>query len=153
MGPRPIKFIVTESGCHICVSHKNKVNGYPMITRDGRSPRTLVSYLWEQAFGSIPKGKEICHTCDNPACINLQHVWLGTHKENMMDMASKGRWNPRSTQIGEKNGSSKLTDDLVRYIRKTNFKWGEITRFCSKYGITTSLFHMAKKGKIWKHVS
>ena len=76
---RPITYTVDDNGCHICTSHKNQVRGYPMITRDGRNSRPMIRYLWEKKNGPIPKDKKysICHKCDKPACINVDHVWLG----------------------------------------------------------------------------
>ena len=46
---------------------------------------------WEKAHGPIPKGMYVLHRCDNPPCINVEHLFLGTQAENMRDMAAKGR--------------------------------------------------------------
>ena len=67
-------------------------------------------------------------------------------------MVDKGRWNPKSARVGEENGTSKLTDDLVRQIRKTNFAFGELSAFCREIGVTPTLVWMVKKNKIWRHV-
>lgn len=59
----------------------------------------------------IPKGTEVCHTCDNRPCVNPKHLFLGTRRDNVLDCLHKGR-----LSIGEKSGSAKLSDDDVDLI-------------------------------------
>ena len=67
--------------------------GYGQISYRGRlwQPTRL---LYTLLHGEIPNGLEVMHTCDNPECLNPDHLELGTHKENMSDMAKKGRAGP-----------------------------------------------------------
>lgn len=74
-------------------------NGYGTLKwrgKDGYAHRAA----YEDTFGAIPDGIEVCHECDNPKCCRPAHLFLGTHENNMRDMASKGRsksGTPRST--------------------------------------------------------
>lgn len=80
---------------------------------------------WIIKNGSIPGGLFVCHKCDNPACVNPDHLFLGTLQDNVQDMISKSR-KPK----GEDSTSSKITWDIVNQIRKMyqtgNFKQREL---------------------------
>lgn len=103
---KEIKSIPDENGCDICTSHC-KCRGYPYLTRDKKHWR-MSRWLYTQKHGEIPKGKIIRHKCDNPACINLNHLELGTHKDNVYDMIKRNR-----ALYGEKHPMTKLTEQQV----------------------------------------
>jgi len=98
-------------------------DGYGHIRRDGKT-RILTRVVWEDAYGPIPHGMCVCHTCDVPPCYKLSHLFLGTRSDNMRDMVAKGRNvpGPGAPNFGSKNGRAILTvaDILViRYMYAT----------------------------------
>ena len=91
--------------------------GYGVVTTviNGIRRRTQAHrYVYEQLVGSIPKGKLVMHTCDNPPCVNPKHLKLGTVADNQKDMQEKRR-SPR----GLEHWNGRLTDAQVRAIRKS----------------------------------
>jgi hypothetical protein len=94
---RPITYVLKESKlgthCWHCVSHYSdgKVD-YPKIARNGVRIR-LSRYMYEREVTRIPDGYYILHACDNPFCINPDHLYAGTAKDNTQDAILKGRFN------------------------------------------------------------
>lgn len=98
------QFVVTASGCHEWTASRVQW-GYGQIHRreNGRQRLLLAHRLqWEYLVGPIPAGLIVMHKCDNPPCINIDHLRLGTYQENMDDMWSKGRHPSRRRQSGGK---------------------------------------------------
>lgn len=104
---------------------------------------------WEIANGPIPAGLFVCHRCDNPACIKVEHLFLGDNAENMADMASKGRGKAPS---GERHGGAKLTAEAVREIRAAPIESGAGRRLAARFGVSPATVTNVRKGLVWGHV-
>lgn len=119
---------------------------YPIFGTN-RSPK--LAYLLTR--GTIPKGLQVLHSCDNRRCCNPLHLRLGTHQENMRDMVTRGRESHYGvSQPGEINGSSKLTKEQVKSILKDT----RTLKLISKdYGISKVRISQIKRKLAWKHVT
>lgn len=124
-------------------------DGYAHIYLDGKM--MLVHRLaWILTNGSIPDGLFVCHKCDNRACINPAHLFLGTHLDNMRDMAEKGRAVP-SYCNGERNGQSKLTIEQVVEIRRLRKETSLTLRsIAKKFGVGPMQIHRIANDQNWK---
>lgn len=105
---------------------------------------------WIINFGSIPKGMKVLHKCDNGLCVNPNHLFLGTQRENILDCIRKGRANrPR----GELQHLSKLTPVLVKRIRAIYSRGGVgYISLGRLFGINGASCRSVIKQKTWKHV-
>jgi hypothetical protein len=101
-----------------CIPYWGHINsdGYGIIKIGGRNGRyyRVHRLIYEAVIGSIPDRLYVCHTCDNPACYNPNHLFPGTQKDNMEDMKRKGR---QYITYGERNGNFKLSSGKIRQIR------------------------------------
>lgn len=101
---------------------------------------------WELAHGEIPAGMHICHTCDNPSCVNPGHLFLGTASDNAQDRDNKRRRDFRPGQI-----SKKLTDSQVREIRSlTHLTCRELAE---RYEVHPNSISAARRRVTFKHVA
>ena len=130
------------SGCWEWSKGKNGT-GYAQIRHDGKARLAhRVSYM--EAYGAIPDDLHLCHRCDNRACVNPEHLFVGDDKANSDDKLSKGR-----QARGESHGMRKLGIPeiyLIRAAHGTNEAIGLL------YGITAGAVSMIKHRKRWAHV-
>lgn len=126
---------------------KTSAAGYGRIYFSGRSHYAhRVSF--EVAFGSIGAGLVVCHTCDNPRCVNPAHLFVGTQRENIQDMARKGRCKP-SGVFGDGHGMAKLTDKQVAEIRSLSATHSN-PELATKFGVSRSLIWMIVTDRVRK---
>lgn len=104
---------------------------------------------WELVNGPVPEALEVCHTCDNPPCCNPAHLFVGTHADNLGDMATKGRAKPVPI-LGEQNGNSRLTSEEVEAIRRRYVRG--VTRqvdLAREYGISQPTISCVIRATTW----
>lgn len=105
---------------------------------------------WEFANGPIPAGMKICHTCDNPPCVNPAHLFVGTDADNMADMARKGRASKNLTKVytrGNEHHNAKLTDEQVGELRREYEAGGTSqSRLAVKFGVSQALVSKIVRG-------
>lgn len=129
------RVVETESGCHEWVGDRHELMGYGRLRRDGR--RLLAHrYAWELAHGPIPEGMCVLHSCDNPPCCYVPHLFLGTKADNNADKVAKGR---NVAPRGEANGHALLTSEQVAEIRRRYAAGGISQKALGlEYGVTQS---------------
>lgn len=107
-------------------------------------------FSYELHIGPIPAGLQVCHHCDNPPCVNPNHLFLGTGQDNTQDMMEKGRNRP---SIGEQHGGAVLTDEQVLEIRSL-WQTGQFTQrqLGERFGISRRQARAVIKGENWQHL-
>lgn len=95
----------------------------------------------------IPEGLLACHTCDNPPCVNPQHIFLGTTQHNTEDMMKKGR-----SMKGEKHPKAKLTKENVLDIRRLHKEGIKQTKIAEMFNVLASYINCIIKKRTWKHI-
>lgn len=168
---------VDRSGeCWLWIAGKMK-NGYGQFFAQSRRGLLAHRVSYELAYGPIPDGLFVCHTCDVRACVNPAHLFLGTAKDNLHDMAAKGRsasgdrhWthtDPDKRARGDRNGArvhperllrgeraqgAQLSADAVRDIR-ARYEAGELQReIAARYGVNRVTISYVVLRKTWQHI-
>ena len=109
-------------------------------------------YSWSIHFGPIPKRMQVCHACDNPACVRPDHLFIGTQADNVADAVNKRRWNgPARSQPGELNPHAKLTWEIIDHIRASEKGSVFLARELGVHYVTTCAIRSGKKWPLEKH--
>lgn len=141
---------VLVSGADECWNWTASVagRGYGQIKVPGARRQYYAHRLsYEMHHGEIGNGLLVCHTCDNPRCVNPKHLFLGSHADNLGDMASKGRH-----LYGEKNTKHVLSEmDVHRVFDLHEAYWSQ-GRIASKVGVSQPQIGRILRGERWKHV-
>jgi hypothetical protein len=148
--PRSIERItsnvdMTESGCWEWRGHRSP-DGYGRVCHNGRC-EPVHRYSFLAHGGEMLPGQSILHACDNPPCVNPDHLRAGTTADNMRDKVERGR-----QARGESSGRTTLTNAQVVEIRE-RFAAGEMQReLGAEFGVTQCVVSAIVRGKWWRHV-
>jgi hypothetical protein len=133
-----------ESGCWHFTGCRN-ADGYGVIgigeTRPNGSPITDKAHrvAWYLTHGEWPDG-HVLHSCDNPQCVNPDHLRLGTHAENMQEMWDKKR-----------HGGSKLTEEMAAEIRRRRAAGEPVREVAAAYGVHYTTVSNITNNRRWNH--
>lgn len=125
--------------------------GYGRVTI-ARLPARAHRAMWILMRGPIPPRVLVCHTCDNPPCVNPRHLFLGTHADNMADAKAKGR------QRGERNNRSRLTPEQVQAIRAAcaglpvQGRWEALGKVAKRFRVSVGHVNNIQRRRFWGHL-
>jgi hypothetical protein len=142
--------------CWLWTGAKDK-NGYGVIVtyKHSRPARYYKAHrlAWELANGPIPDGLWVLHHCDNPPCVRVEHLYLGTGMDNSRDTIQRGRFVLGQRHHGEAHYHAKLTESQVREIR-TLCANGEMTQaaVARRFGVNWRTVHLIHHRKAWRHL-
>ena len=131
-----------EEGCWEWQGAKHSF-GYGQIRVDSKLWLTH-RYAYETCIASIPPDLVVLHTCDNPACVRLSHLRLGTHQQNVLDKEMKGRGN-----AGSRNGMSKLSLGQVLEVRELFARGETQSEIARKFQVNRSCIWKIVHGTHW----
>ena len=140
------KTVITEQGCWKW--HGSTVeDGYGVISYQGQQHR-IHRLIYSIYKGALIPGMLICHTCDNPPCWNIDHIWQGTYSDNTQDMWAKNRQG--KFKRGRKHGeSSKLFVNDIHEIRKLLDVKIPNTEIAKRFGVSGVMISRIKLRKAW----
>lgn len=129
-------------------------SGYGTFQPDPVRGRMLVHrFIDEHERGQIPDGVVVMHTCDNPSCVNPDHLRRGTQADNLADMREKRRHVDPPVTIGMKHHSNKLSDSEVMEIYRRRASGENGKSLAREYGVSDAMVYDIANGKKWKHLT
>lgn len=142
------KFVNKTETCWLWIGSKTQGYAYGQISVGG-VPIRANRFSWTLHYGDIPKGLMVCHRCDNPSCVNPEHLFLGDQKANMKDMVEKKRNHIRR---GVDTTACKLDDEKVKTIRLLYQEPWSASELAGEFGVSKQNILDIVNRKAWKHV-
>lgn len=142
-----LKWKIVCSGCWIWTAAKMPKGYGQMKLPKTRKQEYAHRLAYMIHFGEIPDGKHVCHKCDNPSCVNPDHLFLGTAWDNLNDMKIKGRH-----LYGEKNTQSILTDEAVRKIKQLISDGQSQSKIAAMFNVHQVTISKIHRGLRWQHI-
>lgn len=143
--------LIDAHGCWIW-QKKLSNNGYGEYAfgkgKNGRAHR--VSYFAH--VGEIPDGMDVCHRCDVRACVNPDHLFLGSRSDNLQDASRKRRLSRTHQKKGSAHPASKLREEDIPVIRRRLETGHPKARIARDYGISDRVVLLIARGEAWRHV-
>ena len=141
-----IEYEIDDNGCWNCVSHNCDSSGYPRFYYKNKTYK-MSRFVYEVYKEKIKDGNVILHTCDNPKCINPNHLTQGSHQENMIDMANKKR-HPIKMKIDVWVEETIL--DIYDLYHNKIYNQRELSE---KYNMSRSIINKITRGISYKHLT
>jgi len=142
------KLAIDDNQCWLYTGYTDEL-GYGIITHQGGGLKAHRA-SWIVHKGDIPKDKDVLHKCDVRCCINPDHLFLGTHQDNMRDRDLKGRG--ANTQ-GMNHPNVWLTENEVLEIRKLLVEGGlKKWQIAERYKTTSANIYRIEKRLTWRHI-
>lgn len=141
-----IGWLVTDDGCFEWKGAVNKKWGYGLFRSGPGTSGLAHRFIYQHLNGTLSDEIFVCHTCDNPPCVNPDHLFEGTAGDNNRDRHKKGRsgWAPK-----EDNGNHKLTLDEVRKIRYQYGRGALQRELAEDYGVHQTAISSIVRGATW----
>lgn len=159
--PRMLRFwskVLKTDTCWIWTGERSKFGHGRFLYNSVRVSAHRFAY--ETFVGPIPSGLLVCHKCDVPSCVNPDHLFTGTQKDNIQDCVKKGRWvqaklkaqHPEWCARGEAAGNAVLKTEQALTILSM-LRCGVTLKTVSEaFGITQATASQIRSGKTWKHI-
>lgn len=143
-----------NNNCWYWIGARND-SGYGVIGRGSRkqgiSKAHRIAYELFY-FTKLEKDKCVCHTCDNPACVNPRHLFIGTQADNVADMIAKGRNVLPPIRRGNKSNLARLNDKKIMQIRKLANGGSSSRKIAKQFEVSKTTILQIVKRKSWRHV-
>ncbi|EGK88108.1 hypothetical protein D0A34_25250 [Microcoleus vaginatus PCC 9802] len=137
---------IQDSGCIIFQGAKDGQGGYGRYFKNGKSQSVTRAVLAEKLGCEVPTSIDAGHTCDNPSCINPEHLWGGTRTQNLLDASKKRRTQGKSHPLS----NAKLDWEKVREIRQKLAAGERVKDVAQEYSVGCKTIHDIKYHVTWK---